>query len=119
MGPIGVRAHLAPFLPTHPVINPSLHGEGQHGVGPVSAAPWGSPAILPISWTYIALMGADGLKRATQVAILNANYMAKRLGSHYKILYKGESGYVAHSSSWTAKNSNKRPTWKRLILRNA
>src|SRR4051794_31401154 len=73
------RSHLAPFLPTHPVINPSLHGEGQHGVGPVSAAPWGSPAILPISWAYIALMGGDGLKRATQVAILNANYMAKRL----------------------------------------
>lgn len=96
MGPIGVRSHLAPFLPTHPVINASLHGEGQQGVGPVSAAPWGSPAILPISWAYIALMGGEGLKRATQVAILNANYMAKRLGSHYKILYRGESGYIAH-----------------------
>jgi len=96
MGPIGVRSHLAPFLPTHPVINPSLHGEGKEGVGPVSAAPWGSPAILPISYAYIALMGGEGLKRATQVAILNANYMAKRLGSHYKILYNGESGYVAH-----------------------
>jgi glycine dehydrogenase len=95
MGPIGVRAHLAPFLPSHPVVETALYGE-QHLVGPVSAAPWGSPAILPISWAYIALMGGAGLRRATQVAILNANYMAKRLSSHYKILYKGDSGFVAH-----------------------
>jgi glycine dehydrogenase len=88
MGPIAVAKHLAPFLPAHP-----LHGSG---VGAVSAAPWGSASILPISWVYIALMGAEGLTRATQVAILNANYMAKRLGPHYPILFKGKSGRVAH-----------------------
>jgi glycine dehydrogenase len=90
MGPIAVAAHLAPFLPGHP-----LATEPQ-AVGPVSAAPHGSPSILPISWMYIALMGGAGLTRATQVAILSANYMAKRLSGHYQVLYTGQSGRVAH-----------------------
>lgn len=97
MGPIGVKRHLAPFLPEHPLVegvNPAAH-EGQP-VGPVSAAPYGSASILPISWAYIRMMGPRGLKRATQVAILNANYMAKRLGAHYKVLYTGRNGLVAH-----------------------
>jgi glycine dehydrogenase len=91
MGPIGVQAHLAPYLPGHPVIE--VGGEGQ---GPVSAAPWGSPAILPISWAYIAMMGPQGLLRATQVAIINANYIASRLQDHYPVLYRGSNGLVAH-----------------------
>jgi glycine dehydrogenase len=90
MGPIAVAAHLAPFLPGHP-----LATEPQV-VGPVSAAPHGSPSILPISWMYIALMGGAGLTRATQVAILSANYMARRLSDHYEVLYTGSSGRVAH-----------------------
>ncbi|XP_037947783.1 glycine dehydrogenase (decarboxylating), mitochondrial-like [Teleopsis dalmanni] len=95
MGPIGVKAHLAPYLPGHPVISPLDNQDNSFGV--VSAAPFGSSAILPISWSYIKLMGSRGLKRATQVAILNANYMSKRLENHYKTLYKDEkSGLVAH-----------------------
>jgi glycine dehydrogenase len=86
MGPIAAREHLRPFLPGDPV----------SGDGAVSAAPYGSPSILPISWTYIALMGAEGLTRASQVAILNANYMAQRLGGHYEVLYTGPGGRVAH-----------------------
>jgi len=92
MGPIGVAAHLRAFLPGHPLVRTG----GEHGVGPVSAAPWGSPSILPISWVYIALMGSSGLRRATEVAILNANYMAARLEPHFKVLYKGARGRVAH-----------------------
>ena len=92
MGPIGVKSHLAPFLPGHPLVQCG----GEQAIGPVSAAPWGSPSILPISWVYIALMGARGLQEATQTAILNANYMAKRLGEHYPVLYTGETGRVAH-----------------------
>ncbi len=92
MGPIGVRPHLAPFLPRHPVIEVG----GMDGIGPVSAAPWGSPSILPISWVYIALMGSRGLTEATKVAILNANYVAKRLDPYYPVLYKGSGGLVAH-----------------------
>jgi glycine dehydrogenase len=91
MGPIGVKAHLAPYLPGHPVVPV---GGGEHGA--VSAAPWGSASILPISWTYIKLMGADGLKRATEVAILSANYLARRLEAHYPVLYRGANGTVAH-----------------------
>ncbi len=91
VGPIGVAKHLVPFLPKHPVV--SL---GDAKVGAVSAAPWGSASILPISWMYIALMGPDGLKEATEVAILNANYIAKRLENHYPVLYKGKGGRVAH-----------------------
>jgi glycine dehydrogenase len=94
MGPIGVAKHLAPFLPGHPVTRPGSAGE--HAIGPVSAAPYGSPSILTISYVYIALMGGEGLKKATQVAILSANYMAKRLEGHYKVLYTGKNGRVAH-----------------------
>jgi len=92
MGPIGVAPHLTPFLPGHPVIPCG----GQQAMGPVSAAPWGSPSILPISWVYIALLGAEGLTRATQVAILSANYMAKRLEEHFPVLYRGFHGLSAH-----------------------
>ncbi|KAH8359419.1 hypothetical protein KR093_006537 [Drosophila rubida] len=95
MGPIGVKAHLAPYLPGHPVVSPLDSEERSFGV--VSSAPFGSSAILPISWSYIRLMGSRGLKRATQVAILNANYMSKRLEQHYKTLYKApNSQLVAH-----------------------
>ncbi|MFO0995637.1 MAG: aminomethyl-transferring glycine dehydrogenase [Alphaproteobacteria bacterium] len=93
VGPIGVAKHLAPFLPGHPV-HPSAGPEG--GIGPVSAAPWGSASILPISWAYIAMMGRAGLRRATQVAILNANYIARKLAPHYPVLYTGLNGLVAH-----------------------
>jgi len=92
VGPIGVKQHLVPFLPTHPVVPTS----GPQAIGPVSSGPWGSASILPISWMYISMMGPEGLTRATQVAILNANYVAKRLASHYPVLYKGKEGMVAH-----------------------
>jgi glycine dehydrogenase len=93
MGPISVAKHLAPFLPSHPLVET---GGGKTGIGPISAAPWGSASILLISWTYIRMMGADGLKRATQVAILSANYVAWRLRDHYPVVYKGAGGRVAH-----------------------
>jgi len=92
MGPIGVAAHLSPFLPGHPLTNLG----GKEAIGPIAAAPYGSPSILTISWIYIALMGGDGLTKATQVAILNANYMAKRLEKHFPIVYTGKNGFVAH-----------------------
>jgi glycine dehydrogenase len=92
MGPIGVAAHLAPFLPDHPVI-PLGH---KRSCGTVSAAPWGSPSILPISWAYIAMMGADGLTEATKLAILNANYVARRLTGHYGLVYSGKNGLIGH-----------------------
>jgi len=92
MGPIGVARHLAPFLPGHPVTGLG----GAQSLGTVSAAPYGSPSILTISWVYIALMGPEGLKRASEVAILNANYMAQRLQGHYEMLYTGRGGRVAH-----------------------
>jgi glycine dehydrogenase len=91
MGPIGVAAHLAPYLPGHPLAAPAA---GK--VGAVSAAPQGSASILVISWMYIAMMGPAGLKRATEIAILNANYMAKRLEGHYPVLYTGREGRCAH-----------------------
>ncbi|HEX2095505.1 MAG TPA: aminomethyl-transferring glycine dehydrogenase [Longimicrobiaceae bacterium] len=91
MGPIGVAEHLVPFLPGHPVVPV---GQGEHGA--VSAAPWGSPSILPISYVYIRLMGAEGLTHATRVAILNANYIAHRLQEHYPVLYRGRNRTVAH-----------------------
>jgi glycine dehydrogenase len=94
MGPIGVAAHLAPFLPGHPVVRPD--SAGKHAIGPVSAAPYGSASILPISWMYIAMMGAVGMRRATEVAILNANYMAKRLEGHYDVVYTNKNGRCAH-----------------------
>ncbi|WP_030901306.1 aminomethyl-transferring glycine dehydrogenase [Streptomyces sp. NRRL F-5126] len=93
VGPIGVRAHLAPHLPNHP-LQPAAGPDT--GVGPVSAAPWGSAGILPISWAYVRLMGGEGLARATQVAVLAANYVAKRLEPHYPVLYTGPAGLVAH-----------------------
>eukprot|EP00850_Spirogloea_muscicola_P009713 SM000055S18247 [mRNA] locus=s55:188401:194529:- [translate_table: standard] len=99
MGPIGVKAHLAPFLPSHPVIPtgglPAPEGE-KKPFGVVAAAPWGSALILPISFMYIALMGAEGLTNASKLAILNANYMAKRLESHFPVLFRGANGTCAH-----------------------
>ncbi|MGZ8903158.1 MAG: aminomethyl-transferring glycine dehydrogenase, partial [Methylobacter sp.] len=97
VGPIGVGAHLAPFLPDHPVIEGVNPAKGKHGtIGTVSAAPWGSASIYTISWAYIAMMGAAGLKQATLTAILNANYIARRLAPYYPILYTGKNGWVAH-----------------------
>ncbi|MVA75795.1 aminomethyl-transferring glycine dehydrogenase [Auraticoccus sp. F435] len=92
VGPVAVGAHLAPFLPSHPMLDvgPAT------GVGPISGAPYGSAGILPISWAYIAMMGADGLRRATEQAVLSANYVARRLGEHYPVLYTGRDGFVAH-----------------------
>jgi glycine dehydrogenase len=92
MGPIGVQKHLAPFLPGHPLVATG----GTEAIGPISAAPWGSASILPISLMYIYMMGHEGLTNATKVAILNANYIAKKLDSYYPVLYKGLSNLVAH-----------------------
>ena len=92
MGPIGVAAHLAKFLPRHPVVPVG----GEQGIGAVSAAPWGSASILLISWAYIAMMGPDGLKRASELAILNANYIADRLHPHFPVFFRGKRGRVAH-----------------------
>ena len=92
MGPIGVASHLVPFLPGHAVVQMG----GEQNIGAVAAAPWGSASILVISWMYIAMMGADGLTEATKVAILNANYIAKKLEPYYPVLYKGKNGLVAH-----------------------
>jgi len=92
MGPIGVQAHLAPFLRGHPVVAPA---EGLEE-GPVNAAPFGSPGILPISWAYCLMMGGEGLTQATKIAILTANYIARRLEGHYDVLYQGPNGRIAH-----------------------
>jgi glycine dehydrogenase len=103
VGPVAVREHLTPFLPRHPVLpGIAVVGSGDDDLpaelrtGPVAAAPYGSAGILPISWAYLAMMGADGLRRATQVAILNANYIARRLDEYFPVLYAGEGGLVAH-----------------------
>ncbi|GAA2829233.1 aminomethyl-transferring glycine dehydrogenase [Crossiella cryophila] len=93
VGPIGVREHLAPFLPNHP-LQPTA-GPAT-GVGPISAAPWGSASILPISWAYVRMMGPDGLRRATLTAVAAANYVARKLDEHFPVLYTGEGGFVAH-----------------------
>ncbi len=93
VGPVAVRSHLAPFLPNHPLVSEAGPASG---TGPISAAPWGSAGILPISWAYIALMGRDGLTEATQTAILNANYLARRLAPHFPVLYTGQNDLVAH-----------------------
>lgn len=92
VGPIACAAHLAPFLPGH------IYGDtgGKEAIGAVSSSPWGSPSVLPISWVYIRMMGLEGLRKATQVAILNANYVAKSLEEHFPVLYKGEKGMIAH-----------------------
>jgi glycine dehydrogenase len=92
MGPIGVAEHLTPFLPGHPVVETG----GEQAIGAVSAAPFGSPSILPISWMYVRMLGAEGVTRATRMAILNANYVAKRLEGHFDVLYTGRNGTVAH-----------------------
>jgi glycine dehydrogenase len=92
MGPIAVAAHLREFLPSHPVIPTG----GQHSIGTIAAAPWSSASILPISWMYMVMMGSEGLTQATQVAILNANYIAQRLDSYFPVLYRGKHGWVAH-----------------------
>ena len=99
MGPIGVKEHLIPFLPTTNLdkfTDPNSNGKVDTSIGAISAAPWGSASILVISWMYIAMMGEKGLTEATKVAILNANYMASRLADYYPILFKGASGCVAH-----------------------
>ena len=99
VGPVAVRSHLAPYLPSHPLrpeAGPVGRGHVDGGVGPVSGAPWGSAGILPIPWAYIRMMGGEGLTRATSVAILSANYIATRLRDYYPVLYSGEGGLVAH-----------------------
>jgi glycine dehydrogenase len=92
MGPVGVASHLVEFLPNHPVIETG----GASSLGTIAAAPYGSASILLISWAYIAMMGTEGLELASKTAILNANYIAKRLEAHYPILYTGKTGFVAH-----------------------
>jgi glycine dehydrogenase len=93
VGPVAVRRHLAPYLPNHPL---QPEAGPATGIGPISAAPWGSAGILAIPWVYVRLMGADGLRQATETAILSANYVARRLAPHYAVLYAGEHGTVAH-----------------------
>jgi glycine cleavage system P protein (glycine dehydrogenase) len=93
VGPVGVKAHLAPFLPNHPL---STHAGPSTGVGPISGAPFGSAGILPVPYAYLRMMGAEGLRRATEVAILSANYIAKRLDPYFPVLYGGKNGRVAH-----------------------
>lgn len=93
MGPIGVKAHLAPYLPAHPL--QTVPGT-ELANGTISAAPWGSASILPISWMYVRMMGNLGVKQATEIAILNANYVAYRLQEHYPVLYRGRNGFIAH-----------------------
>ncbi len=99
VGPVAARSHLGPFLPGHPLLGGPAIASAPAGVaaaGPVAAAPYGSAGILPISWAYIAMMGADGLRRATSVAILSANYIARRVGPSFPVLYTGRGGLVAH-----------------------
>ncbi|CAF0849210.1 unnamed protein product [Rotaria sordida] len=96
MGPIGVKKHLVSFLPNHPLLDKDSEFNPKHSFGPVSSAPFGSASILPIPWMYIRMMGAAGLRRATETAILNANYIAKRLESSYKVLFRGTNGFAAH-----------------------
>lgn len=97
VGPVAAKAHLAPYLPGHPMAQRTDHAGGfVHEGGPVSAAPYGSPSILPISWAYVRMMGAEGLKQATAAAVLAANYVAARLREHFPVLYTGDAGLVAH-----------------------
>ena len=105
VGPVAVRSHLAPYLPSHP-----LHPDParREGIGPISAAPYGSAGILPISWAYVRLMGGAGLSDATGVAVLSANYLAARLGEHFPVLYKGHGGLVAHECILDVRELTKR-----------
>ncbi|BDV31026.1 aminomethyl-transferring glycine dehydrogenase [Microbacterium terricola] len=96
VGPVAAKAHLAPYLPSHPLAQRADHAGGVFEGGPISAAPYGSASILPISWAYVRMMGAEGLRAATAAAVLSANYIAARLSEHYPVLYAGESGLVAH-----------------------
>jgi glycine dehydrogenase len=105
VGPVAVRSHLAPHLPNHPL---AAEAGPETGVGPISAAPYGSASILPISWAYVRLMGGAGLTRATQAAILNANYIATRLREHYPVLYAGHDGIVAHECILDLRDLTKR-----------
>ncbi len=105
VGPVGVREHLAPYLPSHPGHPDPTRREG---IGPVSAAPYGSAGILPISWAYVRLMGGEGLTEATAVAVLSANYIAKRLGEHFPVLYKGHGDLVAHECILDLRDITKR-----------
>ena len=105
VGPVAVRSHLAPYLPNHPL---APEAGPESGVGPISAAPYGSASILPISWAYVRLMGGAGLTRATQVAVLNANYVAARLREHYPVLYSGHEGIVAHECILDLRDLTKR-----------
>jgi glycine dehydrogenase len=105
VGPVAVAEHLVPYLPSHP-----MHPEPskREGIGPISAAPYGSAGILPISWAYMALMGVAGLTDATAVAVLSANYVAKRLAEHFPVLYKGHGGLVAHECILDVRDLSKR-----------
>lgn len=94
MGPIGVKKHLIPFLPSHPLVD--IEGTTNQSLGCVSSSPYGSSLILLISWAYIKMMGSQGLKRASEMAILNSNYMRERLAPHFKILFQGTHGFTAH-----------------------
>ena len=119
MGPIGVAKHLVKFLPSHPVVAPTIAQAGS-AIGAVSAAPYGSASILVITWMYIRMMGPDGLKRATQFALLNANYTARRLDQYFPVLYKGAGGLVAHECilefrSWKKHGVEIEDVAKRLI----
>ena len=101
VGPVACRAHLAPFLPGHRMLRDAVHASrgvarGTEAIGAVSAAPYGSASILPISWMYVTMMGRDGLAAATESAILAANYVARRLAPHFPVLYSGPHGFVAH-----------------------
>jgi glycine dehydrogenase len=96
VGPVAAKAHLAPFLPGHPLAQRAEHAGVVHGGIPVSAAPYGSASILPISWAYVRMMGAEGLREATGAAVLSANYIAARLRDHFPVLYTGDAGLVAH-----------------------
>jgi len=120
MGPIGVAAHLAAFLPGNPVVDPRPRGTAGEGIGTISAAPWGSASILVISWMYIRMMGGEGLTAATKAAILNANYVAKRLENYFPVLFRGETGLVAHECivdlrGWKAQGLEVEDAAKRLI----
>lgn len=117
VGPVAAKAHLAPFLPGHPQAQRNVHALVQdgvvstieHGGAPVSAAPYGSPSILPISWAYVRMMGAEGLKQATGAAVLSANYIAARLRDHYPVLYAGRTASSRTSASSTCARSRPRP----------